>query len=38
MPITGSEHQRLLVEVSAGAVLVGGAALALTRRSRRIAA
>jgi uncharacterized surface protein with fasciclin (FAS1) repeats len=37
MPITGSEHQRLLVEVSAGAVLVGGAALALTRRSRRIA-
>ncbi|MEI6401188.1 MAG: fasciclin domain-containing protein [Actinomycetota bacterium] len=38
MPNTGSEHQRLLVEVSAGAVLVGAAALALTRRSRRVAA
>ena len=37
MPITGSEHQRLLVEASIGAVLAGGAALALTRRSRRIA-
>jgi uncharacterized surface protein with fasciclin (FAS1) repeats len=38
MPITGSAHQRLLVEVSAGAVLVGGAAMALTRRWRRAAA
>ena len=38
MPITGSAHQRLLVEVSAGAVLVGGAAMALTRRWRRATA
>ena len=38
MPVTGSEHQRLLVEVSAGAVLVGGVALTLARRPRRAAA
>jgi uncharacterized surface protein with fasciclin (FAS1) repeats len=38
MPVTGSAHQRLLVEVSAGAVLVGGVALSLARRPRRVAA